>query len=305
MDADKYTGRGLDPHAWVGDEGGALWAGLCKAKGKAVKNASVSDTFHFKQDVHRHEKFFKATSDKNRFKRLMEDAMDAPTSVQADLAEKGLDNLIKKSTDPKKMGNFKDWWWRRRVRWQRWCKTQSSSSASSAEVANAKSLSISGYRKRLLDVITFECSSAVLETAEIKRQKGGLKTVGRGPSYAERKEQEETTLLEETAASADAVEFIHHNADTVGELDTVNRAQHAFNINVRDPHRSDKTRRKQQDNVNTRNNSSSTCKVSKRNLRLFNKTVEGITMDILHYESGMTQFMFHVLDTMGYVQTVS
>ena len=37
--------------------------------------------------------------------------MDAPTSVQADLAEKGLDNLIKKSTDPKKMSNFKDWWW--------------------------------------------------------------------------------------------------------------------------------------------------------------------------------------------------
>ena len=116
MDADKYTGRGLDPHAWVGDEGGALWAGLCKAKGKAVKNASVSDKFHFKQDVHIHEKFFKTNSEKNRFKRLMEDAMDAPTSVQADLAEKGLDNLIKKSTDPKKMSNFKDWWWRRRVR---------------------------------------------------------------------------------------------------------------------------------------------------------------------------------------------
>ena len=39
-----------------------------------------------------------------------------------------------------------------RLRWQRWCKTDSLSSASSAEVVNAKSISSLGYRKILLDV---------------------------------------------------------------------------------------------------------------------------------------------------------
>ena len=40
----------------------------------------------------------------------------------------------------------------RLYRWQRWCKTDSLRSASSAEVANAKSISSLGYRKILLDL---------------------------------------------------------------------------------------------------------------------------------------------------------
>ena len=56
----------------------------------------------------------------------MADTMDAPTSPQARGAEKALEKLIdKKSTDKKKMENFKKWW-RRRIRWQRQCKTDSS-----------------------------------------------------------------------------------------------------------------------------------------------------------------------------------
>ena len=97
------------------------------------------------------------------FSKLMSDAMNAPTSNQADIAEKGLDKLIAtKATDKKRMTTFKDWWWRRRLKWQRWCKTEASSSAASAEVANSKSVSASGYRKRLLDDVTTECSSVIL-----------------------------------------------------------------------------------------------------------------------------------------------
>ncbi|KAL9977630.1 hypothetical protein ACROYT_G015058 [Oculina patagonica] len=51
--------------------------------------------------------------------------------------------------------------------WQRWCRTQSSGEASSAEVANAKSLHASGYS--LLDVVTSECASAVLEANKKER----------------------------------------------------------------------------------------------------------------------------------------
>ncbi|CAB3984331.1 Hypothetical predicted protein, partial [Paramuricea clavata] len=168
IDPEPYIGIGLDPHSYVGDEGGALWSGLCKAKGDGVKSKTISDAFHVKQDIRRHLKYFKSKKDQERFQSLMSDACKSPTSIQADEAEKALDDLIrKKSTDPVKMSNFKKWWWRRRARWQQWCKTNS---ASSAEVANAKSLSASGFRKRLLDVVTTECSAAILEAAEIKRQ---------------------------------------------------------------------------------------------------------------------------------------
>ena len=102
----------------------------------------------------------------------MMNAYNSPISIQADEAEKALEKLINsQSTNVQKMKNFKSWWWwwRRRSRWQQWCRSYYSSSASSAEVANAKSISASGYRKRLIDVVTTKCSAAVLEAAEIKR----------------------------------------------------------------------------------------------------------------------------------------
>ena len=100
---------------------------------------TVSDFFHFKQDLNRHKIYFKDNQSKNKFKSLMLDPYNAPTSFQADQAAKQLDVLIdKKSTNVKKMKCYKTWWWRRQARWQRWCLSQSSSEASSAEVANAK-----------------------------------------------------------------------------------------------------------------------------------------------------------------------
>ena len=137
----------------------------------------------------------------------MMDSYNAPTSFQAQDAEKRLEKLIqKKATNVTKMMSFKAWWWRRKARWQRWCRTQSSSEASSAEVANAKSLHASGYRKSILDVVTSECASTVLEAAEKKRQSLGLKTVGRGPSAADRSEKQSQSVAKAREVSADAIQ---------------------------------------------------------------------------------------------------
>jgi len=38
---DDYLGRGLDPKSYIGDEGGALWKGLCLAKGITVNEKTV------------------------------------------------------------------------------------------------------------------------------------------------------------------------------------------------------------------------------------------------------------------------
>ena len=51
IDPHEFEGRGLDAHSYVGDEGGGLWGGLCKAKGNGVKNKTVSDFFHLKQSI--------------------------------------------------------------------------------------------------------------------------------------------------------------------------------------------------------------------------------------------------------------
>ncbi|XP_033121548.1 uncharacterized protein LOC117120621, partial [Anneissia japonica] len=132
LKSEEFLGKGLDASAYVGDEGGALWGGLCKAKGDHIKNKTISDFFHFKQDLNRHKVYFQNDKDKAKFQTLMLEAYNAVTSIQADEAEKALEKLIsKQSSNPTKMMNYKMWWWRRRVRWQKWCKTYSSCSASS------------------------------------------------------------------------------------------------------------------------------------------------------------------------------
>jgi hypothetical protein len=62
------------------------------AKGDDVKNKTISDTFHVKQDIHHHLKYFAEACDKKKFSTLMTDAMDALTSAQ--VAEKALDNSL-------------------------------------------------------------------------------------------------------------------------------------------------------------------------------------------------------------------
>jgi len=57
-DSEEVLGRGLDPKSYVGVEGGALWRGLCMAKGKDVKTKTISDFFHFKQDINRNSVYF-------------------------------------------------------------------------------------------------------------------------------------------------------------------------------------------------------------------------------------------------------
>lgn len=184
IDPREYTGKGLDAGSYVmkAEHYGALWKGLCQAKGREIKNRTGSDLYHFKQDVQRQNKHFTSKSDQIKFEKIMKRAYDAVTSIKAKKSEEELEKLIKtRSSDPRTMLNFKKWWWRRRARWQKWCRTSSTSNASSAEVAKAKSVASGGYRKRLLDVITTECSSAVLEGAEVKRQDSGQKQLGAVP----------------------------------------------------------------------------------------------------------------------------
>jgi hypothetical protein len=139
--------------------------------------------FHVKQDIRRHCKYFKTKTDQKKFETIMNDALNAATSIEAKEAENKLEKLIQsRSTNLSKMTNFKKWWWRRRIRWQKWCRASCITNASSAEVANATSVSCLGYRKRLLlqkfcyrlllrlglqKVVTTDCSAAVL----VRRQK--------------------------------------------------------------------------------------------------------------------------------------
>ena len=306
-----YIGCGLDPKSYVGDEGGALWKGLCLAKGATVKEKTVSDFFHFKQDLNRHKIYFQDSQSKNKFQSLMLDAYNAPTSVQADQAAKQLDVLIeKKSTNVKKMKGYKSWWWRRQARWQRWCRSQSASNASSAEVANAKSLRATGYRKRLLDVVTSECAGAVLEAAEKKRQSLGLKTVGRGPTVDSRTKTCRMQTARAREASADAVQALALEAaeleskESDHEFETMQNIQQAhdrFQINTRDSHRADKKKKvKRQKKTNGKRDNA-----NKKQKNMFSKKVEGVHMDLLTCESSMRQFTFKILDTMGYVEEVT
>lgn len=309
VDNEDVLGRGLDPKSYVGDEGGALWRGLCLVKGEDVKNKTISDFFHFKQDINRNSVYFGDQKSKKEFKSIMMDAYNSPTSLQAVDAEKRLVKLIeKKSTNVKKMNSFKAWWWRRKARWQKWCRTQSSSEASSAEVANAKSLHASGYRKSLLDVVTAECASAVLEGAENKRQSLGLKTVGRGPSAADRSDKQSLSMARAREASADAIQQIAEKAEVIIdddfalETDDVENAQQQFKINTKDTHRADKKNQTKQKSKQVKKVKDG--HVTKKQKKLFHDKVEGVHMDLLHCDSSMTEFTFKVLDTMGYLEEI-
>ena len=66
LDLHEFEGRGVDAHSYLGDEGGGLWGGLCKAKGNGIKNKTVSDFFHLKQDINRHKVYFTTDRDKTQ-----------------------------------------------------------------------------------------------------------------------------------------------------------------------------------------------------------------------------------------------
>ena len=66
--------------------------------------------------------------------------------------------------------------------------------------------------KRLLDVVTVECSAVVLKAAELRPQSMGLRTVGRGPSSADCAEAQESNLLLDIDNFATAVQHLARRA---------------------------------------------------------------------------------------------
>ena len=174
---------------------------------------------------------------------------------------------------------YKTWWWRRQAQWQRWCRSQSSSDASSAEVANTKSVRATGYRKRLLDVVTSECAGAVLEAAKKKRQSLGLKTVGRGPTIESRKKSCVMKTTKAREASADAAQALTLEA---AELEYRESDQKS------DSHQADKNNKEKRQKKTTGKRDY----VSKKQKNVFSKKVEGVHMDLLTCELSMRQFNF-------------
>lgn len=117
--------------------------------------------------------------------------------------------------------------------------------------------------------MTTECSSAILEAAEIERQRIGLKTVGRGPSVVDRAGQQQENLIQDQQASADAIHYIAANAESLlaqcDAAESFESAQLDFRINTRDRNPPNQER----------------DSATKKQLKFFEKTVEGVSMDIL------------------------
>ena len=141
-----------------------------------------------------------------------------------------------------------------------------------------------------------------------KRQSLGLKTVGRGPSAADRSEKQSVSMARAREASADAIQQIVEKAEDMIdgdfelEADEIANAQHQFKINTKDTHRADRKNQTKQKNkqVNKRNDGH----VTKKQKKLFHDKVEGVHMDLLHCDSSMISFTFKVLDTMGYLEEI-
>ena len=171
------------------------------------------------------------------------------------------------------------------------------------------SLHASGYRKSLLDVVTAECASAVLEGAENKRPTLGQKTVGCGPSAADRSEKQSLCMARAREASADTIQQIAEKAELIIdddfalEADDVENAQQQFKINTKDTHRADKKNQTKQKSKQVKRVNDGL--VTKKQKILFHNKVEGVHMDLLHCDSSMTTFNFKVLDTMGYLEEIS
>ena len=146
----------------------------------------------------------------------------------------------------------------------------------------------------MLDVVTVECSAAVLETAEVRRQEMGLRTVGRGPSSADREQAQESTLLVDIDNSATAVQQLaasNFEDVTVFDHDGEQRAQEQYRVNTRDTHRADRQR-------NAPKHSQGDNNVTKHQKMLFRRKV-GVNMDLLDCKPSMESFCFTLLDTMG------
>ena len=84
-------------------------------------------------------------------------------SIQADEAEKAFEKLINnQSTNVQKMKNFKSWW-RRRSRWQQWCRSYSSSQAPGQKTVGEGPTAADCEEKKQNELFADEdaCASAV------------------------------------------------------------------------------------------------------------------------------------------------
>ena len=157
--------------------------------------------------------------------------------------------------------------------------------------------------------MTAERASAVVEAVEKKRQSLGLKTVGCGASAADRSEKEAVSMIRAREASADAIQQIVEEAETMIdcnfelEADDIENAQQQFKINTKDTHRADKRNKTKQkgEQVKKRNDEH----VTKKQKKLLHDKVEGVHMDLLQCDSSMISFNFKVPETMGYLAEIS
>ena len=98
-------------------------------------------------------------------------------------------------------------------------------------------------------MVTSGCASAILEAAEKRRQSLGLKTVGRGPSAADRSEKQSVNIARAREESANAIQEIVENAEAIidGECeltaDDIENSHNQFRINTEDTHRAGKKRK--------------------------------------------------------------
>lgn len=153
-------------------------------------------------------------------------------------------------------------------------------------------------------MVTTECSAAVLEAAEIKRQALGQKTVGEGPTAADREEKKQNELFVDEDVCASAVQYIAVHANSLSEephlVTDVEMAHQDYRVNTKDTHGSD--RNKSKPKTKKTNNTEA---VNKKNPRYFAKKVDGVAMDLLECNSTMNLFKFKILDTMGYQENVT
>ena len=128
--------------------------------------------------------------------------------------------------------------------------------------------------------------------------------MGRGPSAADRVEQlEEISLREHNKHSLMQFNIFSENVESFVEqqelIESINMAQDNYRVNTRDTHRSDK-KKKAKSKVRPKTRCCHEAQV-----KFFERSVEGVSMDIIEYKSEMASFEFRILDTMGYLQAIT
>ena len=132
----------------------------------------------------------------------------------------------------------------------------------------------------------------------MKRQDNGQKTVGRGPSSADRVARQAVDLDADIERSAAAIQNLAQSSDITQSLSDIEMAQDDYNINVKDTHRADKKRKSQKKKSKEKG-------AAKKKLKFFEKNVQDVNIDVVKCDVSMSKFCLTLLDTMGYIQEVT